>query len=138
MSTHCFLVRYLKEAHADSGIDRCVCVCVRARARARVWFEYTSHPLTCYSPAPHIASASHTHPTLPEPRRRTVWLACFITERMLQEYHMLKYVPSTIASSAVYLARKNLQRNPWVSDGCTHTDTYTRAPTHMPMRTTHY
>ena len=28
---------------------------------------------------------------------------------------MLKYLPSTIASSAVYLARKNLQRNPWVS-----------------------
>ena len=65
-STHCFLVRYLKAAHAD---------------------------------------------------RRMVWLACYITERVLQEYHMLKYLPSTIASSAVYLARKNLQRSPWVRGG---------------------
>ena len=61
-STHSFLVRYLKAAHAD---------------------------------------------------RRMVWLACFITERVLQEYAMLQYLPSTVASCAVYLARKNLQRNPW-------------------------
>jgi len=26
---------------------------------------------------------------------------------------MLKYLPSTVASSAIYLARKNLQRSPW-------------------------
>lgn len=61
-STHCFLVRYLKAAHAD---------------------------------------------------RKLVWLACFILERTLQEYHMLKYLPSTVASSAIYLARKNLHRSPW-------------------------
>mmetsp|Transcript_30891 Transcript_30891/g.69398 ORF Transcript_30891/g.69398 Transcript_30891/m.69398 type:complete len:335 (-) Transcript_30891:369-1373(-) len=61
-STHSFLVRYLKAAHAD---------------------------------------------------RRMVWLACFITERFLQEYSMLQYLPSIVASCAVYLARKNLQRNPW-------------------------
>jgi cyclin B len=61
-STHSFLVRYLKAAHAD---------------------------------------------------RRMVWLACFITERVLQEYSMLQFLPSTIASCAVYLARMNLQRNPW-------------------------
>jgi len=61
-STHCFLVRYLKAAHAD---------------------------------------------------RKLVWLACYILERTIQEYHMLKYLPSTVASSAIYLARKNLQRSPW-------------------------
>lgn len=61
-STHAFLVRYLKAAHAD---------------------------------------------------RRMVWLACYITERVLQEYSMLRYPPSIVASSAVYLARKNLQRSPW-------------------------
>lgn len=61
-STHSFLVRYLKAAHAD---------------------------------------------------RRMVWMACYITERVLQEYSMLQYPPSVIASSAVFLARKNLQRNPW-------------------------
>ena len=42
-----------------------------------------------------------------------VWLACYITERALQEYSMLQYRPSVIASSAVYLARKNVQRTPW-------------------------
>ena len=45
--------------------------------------------------------------------RRMVWLACYITERALQEYSMLQYRPSVIASSAVYLARKNVQRQPW-------------------------
>jgi cyclin B len=61
-STHSFLVRYLKAAHAD---------------------------------------------------RRMVWLACYITERALQEYSMLQHRPSVVASSAVYLARKNVQRTPW-------------------------
>lgn len=61
-STHCFLVRYLKAAHAD---------------------------------------------------RRMVWLACFITERAVHDYSMLQHKPSMIAACAVYLARKNLQRNPW-------------------------
>lgn len=61
-STHCFLVRYLKAAHAD---------------------------------------------------RQMVWLACFIAERTLQEYTLLKHCPSMVASSAVYLARKNLRRSPW-------------------------
>lgn len=61
-STHCFLVRYLKAAHAD---------------------------------------------------RRMVWLACFITERVVHDYSMLQFLPSMIASCAVYLSRKNLQRNPW-------------------------
>ena len=42
-----------------------------------------------------------------------VGLACYITERALQEYSMLQYRPSVIASSAVYLARKNVQRTPW-------------------------
>ncbi len=69
-STHSFLVRYLKAAHAD---------------------------------------------------RRMVWLACFITERVLQEYSMLQHLPSTIASCAVYLARKNLQRNPWSPTLCKYT-----------------
>jgi hypothetical protein len=61
-SCHCFLVRFLKAAHAD---------------------------------------------------RKMVWLASYITERTLQEYGLLKYLPSTIAASAVYLARKNLNRNAW-------------------------
>lgn len=70
-STHSFLVRYLKAAHAD---------------------------------------------------RRMVWLACFITERVLQEYSMLNFLPSTVASCAVYLARKNLQRNPWSPTLLKYTD----------------
>lgn len=45
--------------------------------------------------------------------RRMVWLASYVCERMLQEYHMLKYLPSMIAACAVYVARKNLGRNAW-------------------------
>ena len=70
-SIHCFLVRYLKAAHAD---------------------------------------------------RKMVWLACYIAERSLQEYSMLKYLPSTIASCAVYLARKNQNRNPWSATLFKYTD----------------
>jgi len=70
-STHNFLVRYLKAAHAD---------------------------------------------------RMMVWLACFITERTLLETSMLQFLPSTVASCAVYLARKNLQRNPWSPTLLKYTD----------------
>mmetsp|Transcript_17541 Transcript_17541/g.22878 ORF Transcript_17541/g.22878 Transcript_17541/m.22878 type:complete len:305 (-) Transcript_17541:465-1379(-) len=45
--------------------------------------------------------------------RRMVWLASYSAERMLQEYDMLQHKPSLIAASAVYIARKNLGRNPW-------------------------
>lgn len=61
-SKHCFLVRYLKAAHADSQL---------------------------------------------------VWLSNFIVERSLQEYSMVQFAPSLVASCAIYLARKNLQRAPW-------------------------
>merc|ERR1712224_772331 len=43
--------------------------------------------------------------------RRMVWLASYVAERMLQEYSMLKYLPSMVAACAVYVARKNLGRN---------------------------
>ncbi|KAJ1459441.1 cyclin-like protein [Pelagophyceae sp. CCMP2097] len=45
--------------------------------------------------------------------RRMVWLASYVSERMLQEYAMLKYLPSMIAACAVFIARKNLGRNAW-------------------------
>jgi len=61
-TTYCFLLRYLKAAHAD---------------------------------------------------KRIVQLSCYICERMLQEYSMLKFLPSTVAACAVYIARKNLNRNSW-------------------------
>lgn len=61
-TVYCFLLRYLKAAHAD---------------------------------------------------KRIVQLSCYIAERMLQEYAMVNFLPSTIAACAVYIARKNLNRNPW-------------------------
>ena len=61
-TTHSFLCRYLKAAHAD---------------------------------------------------RTMVQLACYLTERSLQEYSLLKFLPSTIAASAVLIARKTLKRHPW-------------------------
>lgn len=45
--------------------------------------------------------------------RTMVQLACYIAERTLQEQSMVKYLPSTVAASAVYVARTSLQRHPW-------------------------
>lgn len=45
--------------------------------------------------------------------RAMVQLACFLAERTLQEYSMIKYLPSLVASTAVYIARKTLKRFPW-------------------------
>jgi hypothetical protein len=45
--------------------------------------------------------------------RTMVQLACYLTERTLQEYSMLKFLPSTIAAASVLVARKTLKRHPW-------------------------
>jgi G2/mitotic-specific cyclin-B, other len=45
--------------------------------------------------------------------RTMVQLACYLSERTLQEYGMVKFLPSTIAATAVYIARKSLKRHPW-------------------------
>jgi hypothetical protein len=45
--------------------------------------------------------------------RTMVQLACYLAERTLQEYGMIKFLPSTIAATAVYVARKSLKRHPW-------------------------
>ena len=45
--------------------------------------------------------------------RAMVQLTCYLTERSLQEYGMLRFLPSTIAASAVLVARASLRRHPW-------------------------
>ncbi len=45
--------------------------------------------------------------------RTMVQLACYLAERTLQEYSMLRFLPSTIAAASVYIARKSLKRHPW-------------------------
>lgn len=45
--------------------------------------------------------------------RSMVQLACYLAERSLQEYSSLKFMPSVIAATAVYIARKTLKRHPW-------------------------
>jgi hypothetical protein len=45
--------------------------------------------------------------------RMMVQMACYLAERSLQEYSMVKYLPSVIAASAVCIARKSLRRHPW-------------------------
>lgn len=45
--------------------------------------------------------------------KRIVQLACYVAERLLQEYSVIKFLPSTIAACAVYIARRNLGRTPW-------------------------
>ena len=45
--------------------------------------------------------------------RTMVQLACYLAERTLQEYGMVKFLPSTVAATAVYISRKSLKRHPW-------------------------
>jgi hypothetical protein len=45
--------------------------------------------------------------------RTMVQLSCYLAERSLQEYSLIKYPPSIIAASAVLIARKTLKRHPW-------------------------
>lgn len=45
--------------------------------------------------------------------RTMVQLACYVAERTLQEQSMIKYLPSTVAACAVYIARTSLKRHPW-------------------------
>jgi hypothetical protein len=42
-----------------------------------------------------------------------VQLSCYLAERSLQEYSLLRYLPSVIATSAILIARKTLKRHPW-------------------------
>ena len=50
------------------------------------------------------------------PRSTTELLAHYLVELTLQEYKMLKYLPSTICASAVYLALKTCGHTPWTAD----------------------
>jgi hypothetical protein len=45
--------------------------------------------------------------------RAMVQLSCYLTERSLQEYSMLKFLPSQIAAASVLVARSSLKRHPW-------------------------
>lgn len=45
--------------------------------------------------------------------RAMVQLACYLAERSMQEYSMIKFLPSVIAATAVLIARKSLKRHPW-------------------------
>ena len=51
---------------------------------------------------------------LASPRTKTELLANYFVELTLQEYKMLKYLPSTIAAAATYLALKTMGQQPWV------------------------
>ena len=60
------------------------------------------------------------------PRSKTELLAHYLVELTLQEYKMLKYLPSTTCASAVYLALKACGHTPWTADLERHS-TYTEA-----------
>lgn len=45
--------------------------------------------------------------------RTMVQLACYLAERSLQEFSMVKFLPSVIAATAVLIARKTLKRHSW-------------------------
>lgn len=64
----------------------------------------------CLSPIvlifPPLRQAAHAD-------KKIVQLSCFVAERMLQEISMLDHLPSVIACSAIYVARKNMGRTCW-------------------------
>lgn len=43
-----------------------------------------------------------------------IQMTCYLAERCLQEYSMIRFLPSTIAAAVVMIARKSLRRHPWV------------------------
>jgi cyclin B len=58
---------------------------------------------------------------LATPRTKTELLANYFVELTLQEYKMLKYLPSTVAAAATYLALKTMgQQNPWTPELLQH------------------
>ncbi|KOO29302.1 hypothetical protein Ctob_005047 [Chrysochromulina tobinii] len=60
------------------------------------------------------------------PRTKTDLLANYLVELTLQDYKMLKYLPSQIAAAATYLSLKTMGANPWSSELQQHT-CYTEA-----------
>lgn len=54
------------------------------------------------------------------------YLAHYLTERTLQEYAMLRFLPSEVAAGAVFVARTALSRRPWSAALQCHTG-YTAA-----------
>lgn len=54
--------------------------------------------------------------------REMVQLSCYLTERSLQEYSLLKYLPSQIAAACVLVARTSLNRHPWSPTLLKYTD----------------
>lgn len=53
--------------------------------------------------------------------RAMVQLSCYLAERCMQEYSMVKHLPSVIAASSVLIARKSLKRHPWSPTLVTYT-----------------
>ena len=70
------------------------------------------------------------------PRSTTELLAHYLVELTLQEYKMLKYLPSTTCASAVYLALKTCGHTPWTADLEKHS-TYTEADLQACVRDIH-
>ena len=45
--------------------------------------------------------------------RAMVQMSCYLAERSLQEPSMIKFLPSIISASCVFISRKSLKRHPW-------------------------
>ena len=57
---------------------------------------------------------------LSNPRTKTELLANYFVELTLQDYKMLKYLPSIVCASAVYLALKTNGKEPWSPSLASH------------------
>jgi cyclin B len=70
------------------------------------------------------------------PRSTTELLANYLVELTLQDYKMLKYLPSTICASAIYLALKTKGKTPWTPELEKHS-TYKEADLQACVRDIH-
>lgn len=57
---------------------------------------------------------------LQTPRGKTELLTNYLVELTLQEYRMLKYLPSVIAAASIYLALKTMGQQPWTPELLQH------------------
>lgn len=61
----------------------------------------TIHTFVC-----RFVKAAHADTTM-------IQMTCYLAERCLQEYSMIRFLPSTIAAAVVMISRKSLRRHPW-------------------------
>ena len=119
---------------SDDAFTRVAILSMECLMLARLNFQLTAPNafvfVTRFAKVAGIATAPRS------PRSTTELLANYLVELTLQDYKMLKYLPSTICASAVYLALKTRGKTPWTPDLEKHS-TYKEADLQACVRDIH-